>query len=476
MSNPRLDTTANDQVLEIPATPPGDVRNNNAYSVGSYFSSDCIDGSNHRDLVPLQHRSPPPQQNLVGCWWVYKLKRNSDGTIACYKARLVAKGYHQQHGMDFDETFSPVVKPATEIVYMEQPLGYVDSQLPHHVSDPSLFLYRHGETVLFLLLYVDDIIVIGNNVAALQSLIVTLSKEFDLMDLGPFKFFLGLKIEYKAIRFFVHQRKYATDLLSKFNMSTYKPCSTLFVSLSRIHKDDGVLLTNPTSFCSMVNGLQYLTFTRPDLSYAVNHICQFMHQPTDQHLIAAKHTLRYVQGSLDHGLSFRPGPLTLTAFTDSDWASDPMDCRSTIGLIVFLGHNPITWQSKKQPTMSRSSTEAEYRALANCTVDLSWVRMILKDLDIFLRSLPTIWCDNLSALALASNPVFHARTKHIEVDYHFIWEKLMLIMSTSVILSVQVIDPIQSVPDSSRRISKDLGASRAPRAVKISQLLLERLP
>ena len=115
-----------------------------------------------------------------------------------------------------------------------------------------------------------------------------------------------------------------------------------------------------------------------------------MHQPTDQHLIAAKHILRYVQGSLDHGLSFRLGPLTLTAFTNSDWAGDPMDRRSTTGLIVFLGHNPITWQSKKQPTVSRSSTKAKYQALANCTVDLSWVRMILKDLGIFLRSLPTI--------------------------------------------------------------------------------------
>ena len=190
---------------------------------------------------------------------------------------------------------------------MEQPPSYVDSQLPHHVyqlkkalyglkqaprawferftshlltigftpslADPSLFLYHHGETVLFLLLYVDDIIVTGNNVAALQSLIVTLGKEFDLKDLGPLKFFLGLQIEYKAIGFFVHQRKYAIDLLSKFNMSNCKPRSTPFISLSRLCKDDGVLLTDPTPFRSMVGGLQYLTFTRPDLSYAVNHIC-----------------------------------------------------------------------------------------------------------------------------------------------------------------------------------------------------------
>ncbi len=165
-------------------------------------------------------------------------------------------------------------------------------------------------------------------------------------------------------------------------------------------------------------------FTRPDLSFVVNHICQFMHRSTDNHLVAAKRILRYVQGSLDNGLSFKPRPLQLTAFIDSDWADDLMDRRSTTGLIVFLGHNPITWQSKKQPTCSRSSTEAEYLALANCTIDLGWVCMILKDLGIFLGSPPIIWCDNLSALALASNPVFHARTKHVEVNYHFIREKV----------------------------------------------------
>ena len=285
-------------------------------------------------------------------------------------------------------------------------------------------MYRHGTTVMFLLLYVDDIIITGNDSHAITSLLAQLSKVFDIKDLEPLKFFLGLQIEYRSAGFFVHQRKYATDLLQKFNMSTCKPCSTPFVSLSRLRKDDGILLSDPTHFRSLVGGLQYLTFTRPDLSYAVNHICQFMHQPTDQHLIAAKRILRYVQGSLDHGLSFRPSPLSLTAYTDSDWAGDPMDRRSTTGLIVFLGHNPITWQSKKQPTVSRSSTEAEYKALANCTADLAWVCMILNDLGVFLHSLPTVWCDNLSALALASNPVFHARTKHVEVDYHFVREKV----------------------------------------------------
>lgn len=139
-----------------------------------------------------------------------------------------------------------------------------------------------------------------------------------------------------------------------------------------------------------------------------------MHQPIDQHLITAKRVLCYVQGSFDHGLSFHPGPLSFTAYTNSDCARNPMDHLSTTCLIVFLGHNPMTWQCKKHPTVSHSSTEAEYHALANCTADLDWVRMVLKDIGIFLRSPPMIWCKNLNALALASNLVFHTRTNMLK--------------------------------------------------------------
>ena len=152
--------------------------------------------------------------------------------------------------------------------------------------------------MIYIFLYVDDIIVTGNTPSAIQSLLHQLGTEFDIKDLGQLKYFLGLQIEYRSSGFFVHQHKYASDLLAKFNMSTCKPCFTPFVSLSRLHKDEGTPLQDPTPFRSMVGGLQYLTFTQPDLSFAVNHICQFMHRPTYQHLIAAKRILSYVQGSL----------------------------------------------------------------------------------------------------------------------------------------------------------------------------------
>jgi hypothetical protein len=135
--------------------------------------------------------------------------------------------------------------------------------------------------------------------------------------------------------------------------------------------------------------------------------------------------LRIPQRHLDHGLFYTPGPISLSAFSDADWAGDPNDRRSTSGLLVFLGHNPITWSAKKQLTVSRSSTEAEYRALASASAELCWLRTLVKDLGLYLYDPPILWCDNVSALAIASNPVFHARTKHIEVDFHFIRERVL---------------------------------------------------
>ncbi len=150
-----------------------------------------------------------------------------------------------------------------------------------------------------------------------------------------------------------------------------------------------------------------------------------MSSPTSIHLIAAKRILKYLQGTLHLRLSFTPGPLTLSAFTDAYWASDPDDRSSTSGLLVYLGSNPITWSTKKQLTVSRSNTELEYRALALASTELCWLRTLLKDLGVFIPDAPILWCDNVFALAIASNPIFHARTKHIEVDFHFVHEKVL---------------------------------------------------
>jgi hypothetical protein len=174
-----------------------------------------------------------------------------------------------------------------------------------------------------------------------------------------------------------------------------------------------------------VGALQYYTLTRPDIAYSVNQLCQHLHSPTTLHWTAAKQVLCYLKGTPNHGLHFSKDLHCLTAFCDSDWAGNPDDRRSTTSFGVFFGSCLISWCAKKQPVVSRSSTEAEYRALAKLTTELYWLHMLFKELHVSLTTVPKIWCDNLGALALASNPVYHARTKHIEVDYHFIHEKVL---------------------------------------------------
>ena len=147
--------------------------------------------------------------------------------------------------------------------------------------------------------------------------------------------------------------------------------------------------------------------------------------PTNVHLVAAKRILRYVNGTSDFGVFLQPGPFHLSTFSDSDWAGDPYDRHSTTSFVIYLGYSPITQSAKKQLTVSHSSTQSEYRALASTAIKLCWLRQLLKDLGIFLTTPPKLSCDNVSALAIASNLVFHARTKHIKVDYHFVRERVL---------------------------------------------------
>jgi hypothetical protein len=174
-----------------------------------------------------------------------------------------------------------------------------------------------------------------------------------------------------------------------------------------------------------VGALQYCTLTRPKIAYSVNQLCQHLHAPSSTHWFSAKRVLRYLRGSPDHGLYYTKSYLQLNAFCDSDWVGCPDDHRSTTGFAVLLGDCLISWSDKKQAVVSHSSTEAEYRSLSTTTAELFWLRMLFKELCIPLSVAPVLWCDNISALALASNPVFHSRTKHIEVNYHFVREKVL---------------------------------------------------
>ena len=204
---------------------------------------------------------------------------------------------------------------------------------------------------------------------------------------------------------------------------------------------NNVVLEDPSYFKGLVGSLQYLTLTRPDLSHSVNYASQFMHAPTIVHLKMVRRILRYVKGIINIGFTSNT-TLDLCAFFDVDWAGCPATWRSITGYYTFLEGNLISWCANKQHTISWSSIEAKYRTMTNTAAELTWMSFILKDLHISLASTPTLYCDDTSALHMTINPVSHVCSKHIELDYHFVRERvaLGLLITQHISIEKQVAD------------------------------------
>jgi histone deacetylase 1/2 len=294
-------------------------------------------------------------------------------------------------------------------------------------ADTSLFFYSKGGITMFVLVYVDDIIVASSTENATTALLKDLKEDFALKDLGELHYFLGIEVSKVCNGIILTQDKYASDLLKKVGMSDCKPVSTPLSTSEKLSLHEGTLLgdRDATHYRSVVGALQYLTLTRPDIAFSVNKVCQFLHAPTTVHWEAVKRILKYVKQCTKLGLKIYKSPSTLvSAFSDADWAGNIDDRKSTGGFAVFLGTNLVSWSSRKQPTVSRSSTESEYKAIANATAEVMWVQILLKEIGVYSPRAAKLWCDNLGAKYLTSNPVFHARTKHIEVDYHFVRDRV----------------------------------------------------
>lgn len=189
---------------------------------------------------------------------------------------------------------------------------------------------------------------------------------------------------------------------------------------------DASASVDPTPYRKLVGSLQYLAFTRPDISFAVNKLSQFMHSPSEIHWQSLKRVLRYLKGTIHHGLFLRRGSsMDLKAFSDSDWGGIECGGRSTTAYLLYLGSNIISWRSARQKSVSRSSIEAEYKALANAASEVAWVQNLLLDLGIHSSQPPILYCDNTGATYSCANPVYHSRMKHVALDYHFVREKVM---------------------------------------------------
>ncbi|GKC32300.1 ribonuclease H-like domain-containing protein [Tanacetum coccineum] len=219
---------------------------------------------------------------------------------------------------------------------------------------------------------------------------------------------------------FLSQQKYATEVLERAGMLTCNPCRTPVDTDSKLAAA-GDPVSDPTLYRRLAGALQYLTFTRPDISYAVQQVCLFMHDPREPHFSALKRILRYVRGTLTSGLQlYSSTTSSLVAYSDADWAGCPTTRRSTSGYCVFLGNNLLSWSSKRQFTLSRSSAEAEYRGVANAVAETCWLRNLLRELHTPLSTATIVYCDNVSAVYLSSNLVQRQRTKHIEIGIHFV--------------------------------------------------------
>ncbi|GKB97949.1 ribonuclease H-like domain-containing protein [Tanacetum coccineum] len=241
-----------------------------------------------------------------------------------------------------------------------------------------------------------------------------------MTDLGALNYFLGISVTRDARGMFLSQKKYAMELLERAHMSNCNATRTPVDTESKLGSD-GDPVSDSTLYRSLAGGLQYLTFTRPDISYAVQQICLHMHDPREPHLAALKRVLRYIRGTLDHGLQLHVSSTSqLNAYTDADWAGCPVTRRSTSGYCVFLGDNLLSWSAKRQVTLSRSSAEAEYRGVANVVAETAWIRNLLRELHTPLFTATLVYCDNVSAVYMSTNPVQLQRTKHIEIDIHFV--------------------------------------------------------
>lgn len=249
------------------------------------------------------------------------------------------------------------------------------------VRQLSLFIFRSKSTVILPLVYVDNVVLIGSNIKVVNRMIGELAKRFALKDLGRLNYFLGIQVHYMSFGVILNQAKYVDDLLKNLELKHLKLVPSLSVIGKRVSVHDGKVMEDPFLYRSTIGALQYLTHMRPDIAHVVNQPSQFLTTPIDLHWQMEKRVLRYVSGTKHLGLLFQPSTKNSTsAFLDANWASNIDDRRSVAAYCVFVGSNLVSWSSKKQLVVARSSTESEYRALALASTKIIWIQQLLTEI------------------------------------------------------------------------------------------------
>ena len=430
----------------------------------------------------------PPDKKALDSKWVYKIKFTPEGHVDKLKARLVARGDRQVEGKDYKHTFSLDAKFASvrvlitlvtalnwplhqldinnaflhghldEEVYLKPPKGFQGGkegqvcrlkkslyglkqastqwniELTQHFlahgytqskRDYSMFTKKHSGKQTIILVYVDDLLISGDDAIEIQKIKDSLDTAFTIKDLGAIRYFLGIEVSRTSKGTMLNQRKFILDILKSTGMESCKPSKFPFPKGIKLSTDTGEMMADPESYRRIIGKLLYLNLTRPDISYSVQQLSQFISAPRLPHFQAAIHVVKYLAGTLDWGLYYAANqPLHLTAFCDSDWGSCAFSARSLTGYCVFLGNSLISWKTKKQKTVSKSSTEAEYRCMSQTTSEIVWVHGLLEDLSFIIPQPIDLYCDNKSANHLAYNPIFHERTKHLKVDCHYVREHI----------------------------------------------------
>ncbi|WVZ92825.1 LOW QUALITY PROTEIN: hypothetical protein U9M48_038863 [Paspalum notatum var. saurae] len=423
---------------------------------------------------------PPPNCRPIGTKWVFKNKRGEDGMVVRNKARL--PGVSSKEGIDYEKTFAPVARLEAirillafaaskgfklqqmdvkyafpngfikEEVYVRQPPGFESARFPDRVYklrkalygrkqapiawyarvfslksgfvmgsvDKTLFLLSRGGDTLIVQIYVDDIIFGGSSHALVSSFAEQMSREFEMSLMGELQFFLGLQIKQGLEGTFVHQAKYTRNILKKFNMGVSKPMTTPMSTNTTLDADEDWEAVDQKEFRGMIGSLLYLTTTRPDIQFAVCLCARYQASPRTSHLQAVKRIFRYLKFTHELGLWYSSdSSLSLRGFSDADHAGCRIDRKSTFGTCQLLGTSLVSWSSRKQASVSLSTTEAEYIAAASCCSQLLWMKATLSDFGLRFGKIPLL-VDSTSAISVAKNPVLHSRTKYIDVRFHFL--------------------------------------------------------